>query len=82
MEDHIFAPEAFDFVSKTVPLVMYVDGERRVIGTAELKPDSEGLEIESRITDPEVARVVAAKAELLAGFAIFNPPAKPQEGGS
>lgn len=69
-----FDPGAFDFVSKTVPLVIYdADGERKVIGEATLTPDETGLDIESKVTDPEVANLIAGKDEL-SGFAIYNQP--------
>lgn len=78
-EDYIFGSEAFDFETKTVPLVIYVDGERRQIGTATLTPDEEGLRIDSQVTDPEIARVIGAKSDILAGFAIYNTSAKPEK---
>lgn len=70
---------AFGFESKTVPLVVYEEGERRVIGESTIIPDSTGLSIKSNITDEKYAKLVAATAENLSGFAIYNPPSKRKE---
>lgn len=42
--------------SEEVPLVSYLDGERKVVGTARYFPDAEGIRVESIVQDPEATR--------------------------
>lgn len=47
------------FASKTVPLVVYENGERRVVGEATLRTDKVGFVLDGRITDPDTANRVS-----------------------
>lgn len=56
----VFDAKSFGSEERTVPLVVYENGQRRVIGEATLRPDEIGLAVEGRISDPEMAKQVHA----------------------
>jgi hypothetical protein len=42
---------------KVVPLVVYINGERHIIGTAKLIPNKDGLGVSARITDKNFSKI-------------------------
>lgn len=57
-DEHIL-PGAFGEEPKTVPLVVYEkDGTRRVVGSATVSQDKDGLHLTGHITDPDTQKLV------------------------
>jgi hypothetical protein len=75
-----FAEGAFKFERKTVPLVIYENGKRRVIGEATMIPDGHTLKIEGHVVDPTVVHFLEREVTTeLSAFSISQPPpAKPE----
>lgn len=80
-DGHAFAEgfaKGFSFESKTVPLVVYENGERKVIGEATLRNDPVGLDIVGRITDPTMADKVDGIG-VVTRFSIGEGPPAPED---
>ncbi|HXQ33241.1 MAG TPA: hypothetical protein VN843_04390 [Anaerolineales bacterium] len=50
---------------KIVPLVVYEEGVRRIIGSAKLIPGGDGLGISARVTDRKLARELSGSDSLV-----------------
>lgn len=63
--------------SKTVPLVVYDNGERKVVGEVQVSEDGQNLEMHAVVTDPAImGKLTTAENGM---YSLVADPAVPKE---